>query len=1212
MDLPVSKGRASRAFAALLALTACTSVAHATNVLTATSPITLTCSTASGPGTAATVTVKPVTALSGSATIAVTFAGVSGGLVVTAPSVTTLSTTNQAVGLIYTVNIVAGCVGASTGAQTFHFNAGGTSDATVTANVTVSTSTSGLVPSPNPATITCVKSGSTYTPGAAQTVSVTSTAAGGTAFTVDNTVAPPASWLTITPLTGGTASSTAVPLSLVAASGCGGFAVGSTNTTTVHLVNAPAPDKLLTVNLQILSPSPLVATPNPATLSYTKGSGSPGHVDVAVTSTATPAPFFAVDTATLPIWLTVDATTGTTPKSLRFSSTTVCDTLAPGTYSASVGLKVSGYGALTVPVSLLITNSAPRLSVAEGTTRNISWTVGQPLPTPFITAVSTDSPIPYSITTGGTLAPIVAAFEQKGLAYSFGTQIPVTFNPLQFAAAQPGSVLTGTVTLTWGTPASTIVVTFNITIQAPGATLTGLTPASLPTSNPGQTFTVVLTGTGFVTSTDPTQKTKVGIVVGSAIVADTNIATNVVNPSNIILTITVPASADALLPFSPSGAGGSVVLGICNPSGGTCSTPTATATLSIGSNPIIQSVTSASAFVQVSAPALQNIAPYDMLSIFGSNFCSSGGSGCSSNQILAGTPDPISLRYPTSVTPDAAGPTQRSLSVTFQTHGSSPTAIGTGSLLFATNGQINVLVPAAVTAAIGSSVDIVVNFGYGTGSTMRSSPPFTVNVVATNPGIYTIGADGQGESAALGSNYAVINDVNPAGMRSTASDSDTIQLYVTGLGAPDSTADNGSAGSAGTWSSDCVSTSTFLSSLNAATGLALTSLDGTLIQTLLLNTNRLVPCIVSSSADVPSVTIGGVAGTVVYAGWVADSIAGLYQVNVTLPGSTAGPFTPVTGPAISSIASPVQLPVVVTANGRSSQSGVAVWVTPRLLVSPPSGAGLSGTVGVPWSSSSNSVVASEGTSPYRYALTSGLLPAGLSLNGGTGAITGTPAANSAGSYVVTVTATDSAHVPVTGTATFTLTVAGGLFMTTSGTPPYNGTFGTANASLATTTATGGVYPYGYAITAPSTIPVGMTVGASSGVVGVTALTPAGSYNVTITATDSTGGTPLTGSISYSVVMALRMSHTAPASQVHGTPGTFSTVTATGNTGTIAYALDAASLAAGMTIDSVTGAVGSGTAAAGTYSVTVTATDGTAAPGAAVAGAGTTTFSVTVT
>ncbi|MCU1328045.1 MAG: Ig family protein [Bryobacterales bacterium] len=665
MDLSLMKSHGFRAFGVLLGLTMCAGTVQAANLLTATASVAVTCSTSSGPGVAANIVVKPVAALTGSATINVTVAAPGSGLTITNPVSQVLNAGNSSTGITYTVNTVNGCVGTSTGAVTVRFSASGVLDATTTVNDTVTATTSGLVASP--VTVTCARSaGPVYTPGPAQTVSVTSTAAGGTPFTVDTTGTPPPAWLVVTPTTGGTAGSTPLTFTVAPAAGCGGFAAGSSTTATLHLVNAPAPDKLLAVTLQVVPPSLLVATPSPASLTYVKGSGTAGYVDVRVTSATTPAPFFSVSTASLPIWLTVDSTTGTVPKSIRFSTTSVCDTLAPGTYSATVYIKVSGSADLAVPISLLVNNKAPRLSVAEGTTRNISWTIGTALPTAFITAVSSDSPISYKATTGGSLGPIVPTAQQSGLAYSFGTQIGVSFNPLIFAAAQPGSVLTGTVTLTWGSPASTIVVTFNVSILSPGATVSGLSPASLPTAAPGQTFTVVLTGTGFVPSTDPSQKTKVGIMTGGALVVDTNIAANVVNPSNIILTITVPVVPDANLPFAPSGTGGAVVFGICNPAGTTCSLPSGTATLTIGSGPIIQAVTSASAFIQVAPPALPTISAYDMLSIFGANFCSSGGTGCSSSQILFGTPD-ATLRYATSLSPDAAGPTRRNLSVTFQT-----------------------------------------------------------------------------------------------------------------------------------------------------------------------------------------------------------------------------------------------------------------------------------------------------------------------------------------------------------------------------------------------------------------------------------------------------------------------------------------------------------------------------------------------------------------
>ena len=52
------------------------------------------------------------------------------------------------------------------------------------------------------------------------------------------------------------------------------------------------------------------------------------------------------------------------------------------------------------------------------------------------------------------------------------------------------------------------------------------------------------------------------------------------------------------------------------------------------------------------------------------------------------------------------------------------------------------------------------------------------------------------------------------------------------------------------------------------------------------------------------------------------------------------------------------------------------------------------------------ITATGGVSPYTFAVTTGSLPAGLTLNSTTGALSGTPAA--AGSFTFTVTITDSA------------------------------------------------------------------------------------------------------------------------------------------------------------------------------------------------------------
>lgn len=55
---------------------------------------------------------------------------------------------------------------------------------------------------------------------------------------------------------------------------------------------------------------------------------------------------------------------------------------------------------------------------------------------------------------------------------------------------------------------------------------------------------------------------------------------------------------------------------------------------------------------------------------------------------------------------------------------------------------------------------------------------------------------------------------------------------------------------------------------------------------------------------------------------------------------------------------------------------------------------------------SATITASGGVAPYTFAVTTGTLPAGLTLNSVTGVISGTP--TSAGSFTITITVTDSA------------------------------------------------------------------------------------------------------------------------------------------------------------------------------------------------------------
>jgi streptogramin lyase len=115
-----------------------------------------------------------------------------------------------------------------------------------------------------------------------------------------------------------------------------------------------------------------------------------------------------------------------------------------------------------------------------------------------------------------------------------------------------------------------------------------------------------------------------------------------------------------------------------------------------------------------------------------------------------------------------------------------------------------------------------------------------------------------------------------------------------------------------------------------------------------------------------------------------------------------------------------------------------------------------GQVGVPYSAS---LTPANGESPYTYLMTAGPLPPGLSLNGATGAITGTPTA--AGSFPYTAEAVDSTGTAAACTNTITVTGASSYQLSTSagpgGTVSPGGLYDTGTNATITATPSAGYY-----------------------------------------------------------------------------------------------------------------------------------------------------------
>lgn len=996
--------------------------------------INLTCDIVQGPGPAQPVNIKLA---SGSSPVSVTVTASS--LPAVLPGTATQSVSSSSTATVFNFQAPAGCAGLTSNPQTvpLTFTAGGVSGPAITVNAIITVTGSPVSVTPNSVSLSCNKGGGVTS----QTINVTSTASGGTHFYVS---ASPATWPTwLTALSGpgssssATANATAQPVSITLTPTVCTTTTAGTYGATLYLVNSPAASVPVYVNLTVGNTNPLTATPSPVAVSYTKAAGSNPAVANAVAVTLhnsiTPTSvFYTLDTTTLPSWLNVDVPSTaftTATKALNFTATSACAALALGSYSANIHFKVTGYVDLVVTVNLMVQNPASSLSLVEGTGKTINWVMGTTIPTVTITPISTDQPIEYNVTFSGIVLSVTPGY---GIAYSFGSPITITLDPSKINGEAPGTPLTGTVTVTpTGTSGGALsyVITFNV--LSPGSQVTGIFPAALPVASSG-TFNVTLTGSGFVKSTDPTQQTKVGVVTSGYIIVDGNIAVTVVNSTTITLVFTVQPG-DPLLPFSSSN---TVYLGVCNPGGTACSAPTTVNSvvvgqiaLSIGSVPIIQAVTSAASFIQATPPSLSSVAPYDILSIFGTNFCMLGATGCTgANATLYGQINPVTLQYENSLTPDQTN----YLTVKFLAHGTSTVLGSPAPLLFATNGQINVLVPDAVAAKAGSVVDIVVTYGLPS-STTNYSLPYSVMIAKTDPGVFTVGGDGVGPAAALDHNYNLISSTNPAGFGATGS-SDTVTLYVTGLGEPDT---DGTALTA--WSgAKCITTTAYYN-LVLATGTDPLSDDGLVMQSALYvpQGDALPPCFksndVPASSNLPIVKIGGVSGTVTYAGWTPDSVAGLYQIDVTLPSTTAitsgAPnFVDATGATVTwaDLAGETgwPLPVVISSYGAfSQQTGVFVNVMGRLKVTAPTY--LSGATGVDWptgATTSFTVAGGPSSASYTFS-TSSSMPAGLTLNSD-GTVTGTGGGiTTTGTYPVTVTVSDSVS-GFTGSVTVTFTITG--------------------------------------------------------------------------------------------------------------------------------------------------------------------------------------------
>ncbi|MHC4714965.1 MAG: Ig domain-containing protein, partial [Planctomycetota bacterium] len=264
----------------------------------------------------------------------------------------------------------------------------------------------------------------------------------------------------------------------------------------------------------------------------------------------------------------------------------------------------------------------------------------------------------------------------------------------------------------------------------------------------------------------------------------------------------------------------------------------------------------------------------------------------------------------------------------------------------------------------------------------------------------------------------------------------------------------------------------------------------------------------------------------------------------------------------------------------TDQQALSITVDPAVLVITTASLA-DGQVGVAYS---ETLAATGGVTPYSWAVTVGSLPAGLSLDSGTGEISGTPTTAETANFTVEVT--DSDAPASTDTQALSITVDPAVLVITTASLA-DGQVGVAYSEALA--ATGGVTPYSWAVTVGS-LPAGLSLNSSTGEISGTPTT-AETANFTVEVTDSQG-TPDTDTQALSITIDPAALVITTASLADGQEGVAysETLAATGGVTPYSWAVTVGSLPAGLSLDSGTGEISGTPTTAETANFTVEVTD----------------------